>query len=62
MTFRHKIFENRLIDGQEMAGFCKAHNLSQMCQINVLHQGDENRLKSIQKQYLLKKCDGRIHN
>ena len=41
--------------GGEMAGFCKTFNLSQICQINVLLKCDENCLKSILKQNLMKK-------
>ena len=38
-----------------MASFCKTFNLSQMCQINVLHKCDENRLKLIPKQKVIMK-------
>ena len=44
-----------------MAGFCKAHNLSQMCQINVLHKCDENRLKLMPKQNLMNKMSLEDH-
>ena len=53
--FRHKNFENRSIDGGEMAGFCKTFNLSQNCQINVLHKYAENCVISIQKKNLMNK-------